>query len=66
MPPTENGGGAVSLMARAGFQPASCGYDTGLRFSQAPEEPTGSAQKQEPETALGPEVPGVDLPLAGC
>lgn len=53
-------------MARGGFQPASCGYGTSLCFLWVHKEPTGSAQKCRPETALGLEVLGMDphLPMA--
>lgn len=47
-------------MCEAGFQPASYGYGTGLSFSQASKEPTGSAQKLKPETAL---VLGMNFPF---
>lgn len=60
MPPTESGGGAVSLMARAGFQLALCGYGAGLSFPQDHKAPTCSAQKLKPEIAL---VLGMDFPF---
>lgn len=47
-------------MSLMGFQLASCGYGTGLSFSQAHKEPTGSAQKLKPETAL---VLSMDFPF---
>lgn len=50
----------MSLMGRADFQLASCGYGTSLSFSKAHKEPTGSAQKLKPETAL---VLGMDFPF---